>query len=225
MRIVWSDVERQMQFSGYLLLLEADPYGLTMAWVRRNWLLSQRQIEASRKRQYSTPQELQALFERLQSSAYVLLQTQHMEKTLSARVADLESELRSLRGRLREYEVRAGRPVFDILDAAVRGYTKPKEKTVTEAAPKARRTAIVIAGVHDKHHDQIERDHPYYDIMWLPQNASLTEIKRAASGRGSVILQQGVNPATMNAIRNCAALTHVSHGLSGIDQFLATRRF
>lgn len=228
MRIVWSTEERRALLDGFCNLLRANPFVLSPAWVRQNFTAAQSLIVPSRRRQYPSPAELAAMYDTLRATAYTMVQTEALDteriltenSALEQRARAAEAELAALNKRLADYEQKAGRSVFSILDAAVKGYQKPVEKVFVSAPAVVHRRRVVVAGVHDKHRQAIERDFPGFEIHWLEQRANDSAVKSKCSGQPVVVCTHGVNGNVLNLARNVSSQCVAVNGVSGVTRAL-----
>jgi hypothetical protein len=95
--------------------------------------------------------------------------------------------------------------------------TRPREECdgvyrPKELAPKKR---VAIAGLHDKHRDNIARLFPHFDIKWIEPRDNDALIKSKASGRVTIACTYGTNGNVLKLLHNISKCYTVggAHGV------------
>lgn len=87
------------------------------------------------------------------------------------------------------------------------------------------KTRVAIAGVHDKHRDNIIRAFPHLIITWIEPRDNDAVIKSKASGRPSIACTHGTNSKVLRLLHNICPKFFTVGGAHGVRDTLANANF
>lgn len=87
------------------------------------------------------------------------------------------------------------------------------------------KTRVAIAGLHDKHRDNIARAFPHLIITWIESRDNDSLIKSKASGRPAIACTHGTNGKVLRLLHNISAKFFQVGGASGVRETLANASF
>jgi hypothetical protein len=135
----------------------------------------------------------------------------------------MQDEIVRLNALLKELEAEDAPPTPSTPTPIV---TRPKptcEAYTSKVLPQ--KTRVAIAGVHDKHRDNISRAFPHLNITWIEPRDNDAMIKTKASGRPCIACTHGTNGNVLRLLHNISPKLFTVGGAHGVRETLAHAHF